>query len=123
MAQGNGWGTGRYSVLAGFLEPGESLAQAVAREVREEVGIELERVTYLTSHANEYLYAEVTYSTLDLFYVARTADPDRAQPLDAVDGVEWADPALVAPESIAFASMRRAIADYVAVRRAAPGRR
>ncbi|GAB3443889.1 NAD(+) diphosphatase [Phycicoccus ginsengisoli] len=47
MAQGNGWGTGRYSVLAGFLEPGESLAQAVAREVREEVGIEVFDVQYL----------------------------------------------------------------------------
>lgn len=116
-------GRGLLGLPGGFVDPGESAEEALRREVREEVGIELERVTYLTSHANEYLYAEVTYSTLDLFYVARTADPDRAQPLDAVDGVEWADPALVAPESIAFASMRRAIADYVAVRRAAPGRR
>ncbi|MFC8503562.1 NAD(+) diphosphatase [Pedococcus sp. NPDC057267] len=47
MAQGAGWGTGRYSVLAGFLEPGESLAQAVAREVREEVGLEVVDVRYL----------------------------------------------------------------------------
>ncbi|HET8767781.1 MAG TPA: NAD(+) diphosphatase [Pedococcus sp.] len=47
MAQGAGWGTGRYSVLAGFLEPGESLAQAVAREVREEVGLEVFDVEYL----------------------------------------------------------------------------
>jgi NAD+ diphosphatase len=47
MAQGAGWGTGRYSVLAGFLEPGESLAQAVAREVREEVGLEVFDVQYL----------------------------------------------------------------------------
>ena len=47
MAQGAGWGTGRYSVLAGFLEPGESLAAAVAREVREEVGLEVHDVEYL----------------------------------------------------------------------------
>jgi NAD+ diphosphatase len=47
MAQGAGWGTGRYSVLAGFLEPGESLAQAVAREVGEEVGLEVFDVQYL----------------------------------------------------------------------------
>jgi len=47
MAQGSGWGTGRYSVLAGFLEPGESLAAAVAREVREEVGLEVTDVEYV----------------------------------------------------------------------------
>ncbi|OLP64306.1 NADH pyrophosphatase, partial [Salmonella enterica subsp. enterica serovar Javiana] len=34
LARGAGWGEGRFSVLAGFLEPGESLPVAVAREVR-----------------------------------------------------------------------------------------
>ncbi|HYA94458.1 MAG TPA: NAD(+) diphosphatase [Thermodesulfobacteriota bacterium] len=37
---------GMYSVLAGFVEPGESLEEAVAREVREEVGIEVKDITY-----------------------------------------------------------------------------
>ena len=35
------WPPGRYSALAGFVEPGESLEEAVAREVREEAGIEV----------------------------------------------------------------------------------
>jgi NAD+ diphosphatase len=47
LARGPQWPKGRYSVLAGFVEPGESLQAAVAREVREEVGIEVEDVTYL----------------------------------------------------------------------------
>jgi NAD+ diphosphatase len=47
MARGSCWGEQRFSVLAGFVEPGESLAAAVAREVREEVGIEVDDVTYL----------------------------------------------------------------------------
>ena len=47
LARGAGWGTGRFSVLAGFLEPGESLAAAVAREVHEEVGLEVRDVEYL----------------------------------------------------------------------------
>jgi len=43
------WPEGRFSTLAGFVEPGESLEQAVAREVLEEVGVVVDRVTYLAS--------------------------------------------------------------------------
>jgi len=44
-----GWPEKRYSVLAGFLEPGESLEQAVAREVMEEAGVRIEACEYLAS--------------------------------------------------------------------------
>ena len=40
---------GMYSTLAGFVEPGESLEDAVAREVREETGIEVGAVHYHSS--------------------------------------------------------------------------
>ena len=40
---------GMYSVLAGFVEPGESLEEAVAREVKEEVGIEIRDIKYFGS--------------------------------------------------------------------------
>jgi NAD+ diphosphatase len=40
---------GIYSVLAGFVEPGESLEESVAREVREEAGIEVKDVRYFSS--------------------------------------------------------------------------
>ena len=40
---------GRYSALAGFVEPGETMEAAVAREIREEAGIEVARVRYLAS--------------------------------------------------------------------------
>jgi NAD+ diphosphatase len=37
---------GMYSALAGFIEPGETIEEAVRREVREEAGIEVSRVVY-----------------------------------------------------------------------------
>lgn len=40
------WAPGRYSTLAGFCEPGESLEDAVRREVMEETGIVVGEVTY-----------------------------------------------------------------------------
>ena len=47
LARGKGFRGNGMSVLAGFVEPGETLAAAVAREVAEEVGVEVTDVTYL----------------------------------------------------------------------------
>jgi NAD+ diphosphatase len=43
------WPAGRYSALAGFVEPGESLEDAVAREVLEESGVEVTGARYVSS--------------------------------------------------------------------------
>ena len=43
------WMPGMYSTLAGFVEPGESLEQAVAREVMEESGVEITNICYHSS--------------------------------------------------------------------------
>jgi NAD+ diphosphatase len=40
------WPTGRYSVLAGFVEAGESLEACVRREVGEETGLEVDAIEY-----------------------------------------------------------------------------
>lgn len=43
------WPPGRYSTLAGFVEPGESLEDTVVREVREEAGVHCRAVRYFAS--------------------------------------------------------------------------
>ncbi len=43
------WPAGRYSALAGFVEPGEALEEAVPREVREEAGVEVGPPLYVSS--------------------------------------------------------------------------
>ena len=43
------WPAGRYSALAGFLEPGESIEEAVAREISEEAGVRISGVRYIAS--------------------------------------------------------------------------
>ncbi|MCL4122592.1 UNVERIFIED_CONTAM: hypothetical protein GTU68_040132 [Idotea baltica] len=49
MGRSPGWPEGMYSLLAGFVEPGETLEAAVRREVFEEAGIEVGEVSYLAS--------------------------------------------------------------------------
>lgn len=49
LGRQTGWPRNLYSALAGFVEPGESVEEAVAREVREESGVRVHRVRYLAS--------------------------------------------------------------------------
>ena len=49
LARNRRWPERRVSILAGFVEPGESAEQAVAREVGEETGIAVTRVRYVGS--------------------------------------------------------------------------
>ncbi len=49
MTRQPGWPAGRYGLVAGFVEPGESLEDCVRREAMEETGITLDDVTYAGS--------------------------------------------------------------------------
>jgi NAD+ diphosphatase len=49
LGRSPGWPAGMHSALAGFVEPGESLEQAAVREVREEVGVEIDELRYVGS--------------------------------------------------------------------------
>jgi len=49
LARAHRFAPGMYSVLAGFVEPGETLEECVHREVKEETGIKVRNVRYFTS--------------------------------------------------------------------------
>jgi len=49
MARQASWPEGLFSILAGFVEPGETLEEAVMREVREEAGIRIRSLEYFAS--------------------------------------------------------------------------
>jgi NAD+ diphosphatase len=49
LARNRAFVDGFFSVLAGFVEPGESLEEAVAREIREEVGVQVQDIRYFGS--------------------------------------------------------------------------
>lgn len=49
LGRQHSWPEGRYSALAGFVEPGETLEEAVIREIREEAGVATHQVRYVMS--------------------------------------------------------------------------
>jgi NAD+ diphosphatase len=83
------WPPGRYSALAGFVEPGESLEEAVAREVREEAGVEISDPRYVSSQPWPFP------SSLMLGFVAQWAGGE-PRPRDEVEDARWFSRAEVA---------------------------
>ncbi|MGL5856875.1 MAG: NAD(+) diphosphatase [Angustibacter sp.] len=98
------WPTGRFSTLAGFVEPGETLEAAVRREVYEEVGIQVGQVRYQGSQPWPFpsslmigfcAYARTTQVAVDGIEIEQARWFTRAELVDAVhDGAVTLAPRL-----------------------------
>ncbi|MEZ5463458.1 NAD(+) diphosphatase [Dokdonella sp.] len=82
LGRQSSWPQGRYSTLAGFVEPGETLEDAVRREVFEEAGVRVVDSDYHSSQPWPFP------SSLMLGFTARADDP-RIQVGDEIDEARW----------------------------------
>jgi NAD+ diphosphatase len=114
-------GRGKICLPGGFVDPGESAEQALRRECREEVSLEIEEIEFFSSYPNLYEYSGVPYRTCDFFFTATAASgsaldgrgfpdakPDPRETLEA----RWTRIDLLDTEEIAFPSIRSAIRDW-----------
>jgi NAD+ diphosphatase len=97
------WPPGMHSVLAGFVEPGESLEDAVRREVAEEVGIPVTDVRYHSSQPWPFP------SSIMLGFTARAAATDLTIAQDEIETARWYTRAELraSPENEVFRLPRR----------------
>ena len=79
------WPAGRYSVLAGFVEPGETLEDAARREIREESRVEVEAVSYVASQPWPFPSSLM----LGFHAVAATGGADPLADGDELEDVRW----------------------------------
>ncbi|PJE96170.1 NAD(+) diphosphatase [Streptomyces carminius] len=77
------WPKGRFSTLAGFVEPGESIEQAVVREAGEEAGVVIERVEYVASQPWPFP------SSLMLGFVAHAASTEIRVDGEEIEEARW----------------------------------
>lgn len=107
---------GKLAIPGGFVDFQETAEEALRREIREEVGLEVGALEFLCSRINDYHYHDVTYPVVDFFFVtqARTTD---AQPFEDVQTCCWLEPSKVGPDELCFPSVRQALRLFVNRRR------
>jgi len=83
LGRQSGWPARRYSVLAGFVEPGESLEDAVRREVHEEAGVRVQDVDYDSSQPWPFP------ASLMIGFTARAIDDSIRIDGEELEDVRW----------------------------------
>lgn len=104
---------GMLDMPGGFVDPGESAEEAVRREVREELGVDVEETEYFGSAPNKYLYKGVHYATEDLAFVCKVNDLSGMQAGDDVKEIYLLKPGEIEMDKFAFESVKGFLTKYL----------
>jgi len=100
---------GKLGLPGGFVDMDETIEDALRREIREEVNLEVGCLNYLGSWPNHYLYREVTYIVTDLYFWTNVLDIEKIAALDGVSGYVWKDLRDVNEDDLAFPPLIKAL--------------
>jgi len=107
LGRGPHFPPGMYSALAGFVEPGETLEQCVAREVEEEVGVKVSRIRYFASQPWPFP------NSLMIAFVCDWVSGDIRPQAGEIEAADWFD-VLQLPKLPSKISIARRLIDAVA---------
>ncbi|MGG7036274.1 MAG: NUDIX domain-containing protein [Flavobacterium sp.] len=106
---------GKLDLPGGFIDSGENAEVAACREIKEELGITIQpnQLRYITTSPNNYLYKNIPYRTMDIFYEVKLGASiaiDFAE--DEIEEVVWMETDKIDLEKIGFVSVRNVIEEY-----------
>ena len=99
-------GKGKLDLPGGFVDPDESAEEAVRREVKEELSMNLGEIKYLGSYPNTYDYKGVTYKTCDLFFSTHIHTLPTFFDTREIEELVLIHPSEIIDEQIAFESTK-----------------
>ena len=101
---------GKLDLPGGFIDPDENAESAVCREVNEELGIQ--QLRYITTHPNNYLYKDIPYRTMDIFYECDLDIPVSVRAQDEIKSLQWIPISEIDLNKIGFISVKTVIEKY-----------
>lgn len=104
---------GTLDLPGGFIDMYETGEEGVAREVREETGLETLRAEYLFSIPNLYEYSGFMVHTLDMFFRCTVADCSHIAAQDDVADSFWMPLSEIKPEEFGLMSVRQGITRFL----------
>ena len=102
-------GQGMLDLPGGFVDPGESLEEALHREIEEELNFRTYKWEYLFSFPNRYDYKGVIYPTIDAFFKTELDEKPLLTAGDDVSDIVWMPMNQIDLDTIALSSIRTAI--------------
>lgn len=103
---------GMLDLPGGFVEPMETLEEAVRREILEELNVVVIGMNYLTSYPNLYPFSGFTVPTIDVAYICNIKNFDDLHPGDDVASVEFVNLNILDYNALCSDSMRKIIECY-----------
>ncbi|TKZ22732.1 NUDIX hydrolase, partial [Brachyspira catarrhinii] len=96
----------------GFCEHYERIEDSVKRELFEETAIKLDKVNFLMSGSNEYIYEGTMYVTSDIYFYAKLDYIPEVKPSDDALEVVFIEKENIDFDKIAFESSKEALNFY-----------
>ena len=97
----------------GFVDMDETGEEAMAREVKEETGLEATEVSYQFSYPNTYLYSGFLVHTLDTFFKVKVKDLSHIEAMDDAAAYYWIPFSEIDIDKFAFDSIKKGLTRFL----------
>ena len=105
--------TGTLDLSGGFIDMLETADVGVAREVKEETGLDVVKAEYLFSYPNTYLYSGFLVHTMYMFFLCRVENDTILEAMDDVAETFWMPLDKINPQDFGLDSVRKGVERFI----------